>query len=125
MKTTEMLKKMDSRKEKIQFIFHRYPRIVSHMIADSLGYFTPHSAAGAVLAAIEDRPFSCEYYSDCARRYGEMYDHDNLRRVTKEILSQSIKFRHHHKGAMSSYKSALMLVNDKHRDERMLLASWF
>jgi len=43
-------------------VLRRYPRIVSHLIAESLGYFLPEAAAGAVLAVLEKRGCACEWY---------------------------------------------------------------
>ncbi|SNS23330.1 hypothetical protein SAMN05446037_1006140 [Anaerovirgula multivorans] len=93
-------------------ILKKYPRIVSHLIAESLGYFTPKSATIAIIKAKENEPYFCELYTDCARRYGEMYDRDNVRRVTREILSQAIKSRHHHTFMMASYKDARLIVDE-------------
>lgn len=40
----------------------RWPRIVAALIAESLGYFTPRSAANAVLSHKLKKGFGCEYY---------------------------------------------------------------
>ena len=40
-------------------ILRRYPRLVSHLICESLGYFTPEGAAGAILAVIQNQSCVC------------------------------------------------------------------
>jgi hypothetical protein len=43
-------------------VAQRWPRILALMITESLGYFTPRSAANALLAHKLKRTFGCEYY---------------------------------------------------------------
>jgi hypothetical protein len=43
-------------------VLKRWPRICAALINESLGYFTPRSAANAVLAHKLGRPYGCEYY---------------------------------------------------------------
>jgi hypothetical protein len=44
----------------------RWPRVVAHLICESLGYFTPEAAAMAVARHLNGQPHHCEYYSHCA-----------------------------------------------------------
>ena len=106
-------------------VMKRYPRITAHLIAESLGYFTPRTAAMAIIKAKNNGPYFCEWYTDCARRYGDMWDAENVKRVTKEILAQAIKLRHVHKGYMSDYKQARKIVDEAIRGNEPTLASWF
>ena len=103
----------------------RYPRIVAHLIAESLGYFTPRSATIAIIKAKNNEPYFCEWYSDCARRYGNMWDKDNICKITKEILNQTIKYRHSHKGCMASYRQAKQIVDKAIEGNEPTFASWF
>jgi hypothetical protein len=96
-----------------QFI-HRYPAVTAHLIADSLGYFTPLAAARAGLDAIHGRENFCEYiYSTFECSAGA-------------CLNAAIKNRHNHKGAMADYKMARKHVDRylEYGDEPMF-ASWF
>lgn len=106
-------------------VMERYPRIIAHLIAESLGYFTPRSAALAIIKAKNNEPYYCEWYCSCAEKYGETYNKKNLTRVTKEILEQAIKYRHGHKGYMASYKQAKQIVDRAIKGFEPTLASWF
>ena len=106
-------------------VIEKYPRIVAHLIAESYGYFTPISAANAIKRAKLNEPCFCEWYCDCARRYGDRYDEDNVRRVTKEILNQTIQNRHYQKGSWADYRSARRIVDRAITGEHPVFASWF
>ena len=106
-------------------VMAKYPRIVAHLIAESLGYFTPRSAAIAIIKAKNNEPYFCEWYTDSARRYGDMWDKENVRKVTKEILKQAIENRHYHTGSMASYKQAKQIVDEAIKGNEPTFASWF
>lgn len=107
-------------------VMAKYPRITAHLIAESLGYFTPKSAAIAIIKAKQNEPFFCEWYTDCARRYGELYDREAVKRVTVEMLPQAIELRHSHRGSMASYKMAKQIVDATIENQmEPMLASWF
>jgi hypothetical protein len=92
----------------------RYPRITSHLISESLGYFTPMSAARAGLDALNGRENWCEYIYTC-------FDRD-----AGACLERAIRNRHYHKGHMAEYKVAKRLVDDFNETGRSpWLASWF
>lgn len=42
-------------------VLRRYPRLVAHLICESLGYLTPKSAANWILADKSHNPFWCEW----------------------------------------------------------------
>lgn len=92
----------------------RYPRTTAHLIAESLGYFTPRAAAIAGLDALHGRENWCEYIYTC------------FNENAKECLRRAIRNRHHHKGYMAEYRLAKRLV-DRYVDmgEQPLFASWF
>ena len=46
----------------------RYPRITAHIIAESLGYATPESAARIGLDGLYERENCCEYIYSCYDR---------------------------------------------------------
>ena len=102
-------------------ILRRYPRLVSHLICESLGYFTPEGAAGAILAVVRNRPCACEWYLHMAGLAGL-----SLEDVGRHTLRRAIHSRHHHRGFMAEYTRARALV---HRlvttGDSPLLASWF
>ena len=108
-------------------IMKRYPRLTSHLICESLGYFTPKAAANAIWHYKNNRAFFCEWYSHQASCMGKgLFDEEAVREVGREVISRSFKFRHSHKGYMSDYRHARHLVNraiedDVHPD----FASWF
>jgi hypothetical protein len=102
-------------------ILKRYPRLVSHLICESLGYFTPEGAAGAILAVVQNRACACEWYLHMAGVGGR-----SLEDVGRDTLRDAIRSRHHHRGFMAEYAHARALV---HRlvttGDSPLLASWF
>lgn len=54
-----------------------------------------------------------------------MWDTENVRKVTVEILKQAIKYRHNHKGIMSNYKIAKQIVDKANEGIEPTFASWF
>lgn len=102
-------------------VLQRYPRLVSHMICDSLGYFTPGAAANALKSYIEGEECWCEWYmhmSGVGNR--SMID------VGKKVVSDSFRFRHNHIGCMAEYRQARALVEQvRQGGQGPLFASWF
>ena len=95
-------------------ILRRYPRVVAHVIAESLGYATPGLAAQIVSDAHEGRRNWCEWIACC-------HGGDPRRAVRN-----AIRYRHYHHGYMASYRQALALVRGAAETGREpLLASWF
>ena len=115
--------------ENTKDILKRYPRITAHLIAESLGYFSPSSAALAIYRYKQKEPMYCELYSSLIiGRHGEekMYDWELLKETTESYLKFAIKNRHNHYSSMASYKTALALVCKDLKDERSnRFASWF
>ena len=110
----------------------KYPRLVAHMICQSLGYFTPKSAANAVSHYKANEPFACEWYSFMTdRRVGEgngshFYDHEGLLTTGRNVVSTAFHSRHSHKGYMAEYRKAIQLVRLSISDEyNPTFASWF
>jgi len=102
-------------------VLRRYPRIVSHLIAESLGYFLPEAAAGAVLAVLEKRGCACEWYCHMSGVSGR-----SLEEIGLDTLRSAIRHRRHHRGFMAEYKQARMLVHRLVTTGRSpLFASWF
>ncbi len=107
-------------------VMKKYPRITAHLIAESLGYFTPRSAAIAIIKAKNGEPFFCEWYSSIVMGRGvSSWDRDETTKVTREVLDWSISNRHRHKGYMASYKQALAIVKEAIKGNNPTLASWF
>ena len=94
----------------------RYPGLTAHLICESLGYFTPLSAAGAILAHIQGRSNACEWYLSMAapRRPASIFDEDSptrsLTEIGRDTLARAFGRRHHHRGYMASYRQARLLV---------------
>jgi hypothetical protein len=74
----------------------RYPRITAHLIAESLGYFTPRAAGAAGLDAIHERKNWYEYIHTC-------FNGD-----ARACLERAIKNRHGHKGYMKKGRLAAL-----------------
>ena len=92
----------------------RYPRLVSHIICESLGYATPSRAASILKDAHERRENWCEWLDAC-------YNHDALR-----CVRDSIRGRHRHHGYMADYDYAIALVRRAIASgKEPELTSWF
>ena len=95
-------------------VMRRYPRITAHIIAESLGYATPSTAALILRDAKDRKENWCEWIYSC-------YNKDALAAVRGAIRN-----RHRHKGYMSEYQLAKALVDRALKDgAEPLLASWF
>lgn len=110
-----------------QEVLQRYPILVSHMICCSLGYFTPSSAANALLCYIQGEPMFCEWYSHMAGgMHPPSFDHEKLKEVGRRVLEDSVQYRRNHTGYMASYQRARALVEYvRSGREGPVLASWF
>jgi hypothetical protein len=92
----------------------RYPRITAHIIAESLGYATPSTAARIGLDGLLGRENWCEYVYSC-------FD-----RNARACLQKAIKSRHYHSGYMAEYKVAKRLVDHYlETGKEPTFASWF
>lgn len=86
-------------------ILRRCPRLVAHLICESLGYFSPEGAANAIAAASAGRPFACDWYlhmADAGRR--------SLIEIGRDTLRDAIRHRHAHRTFMAEYGRAIALV---------------
>jgi hypothetical protein len=107
----------------------RWPRLVAHMICESLGYFTPMCAANAVAFDRQGEPYSCEWYAHMCqwRQVGESYD-QGIRRIGREVVRSAFTNRRNHNGYMASYQQAKATVQAEINHEGAtsgMLASWF
>ncbi len=100
--------------DNVQEFMRRYPRIVAHIIAESLGYATPSKAALILKDARDRKENWCEWIYSC-------YDRNPLKAV-----QAAIRNRHCHKGFMAEYKVARALVDRALKDgNEPMFASWF
>lgn len=106
----------------------RYPRIIAHMICESLGYFTVLSAANALLAYIEKKPYYCEWYDHMAGFQKTGTYNERMQHITQRTVKDAIRNRKGHHGYMAEYKNAIMLIKAELEREGVtsqMLASWF
>ncbi len=102
-------------------VLHRFPRLVAHLICESLGYFTPEGAAGAILDVKQHRPTWCEWYVHMASVGKRPVEDVGLR-----TLERAIRGRHMHRGFMAEYRQARLLVERvRQTGDWPLFASWF
>jgi len=102
-------------------VLRRWPLVTAHLIAESLGYFTPRDAASAILAYKYGRPFYCEWYFHI-QQYSPGA---TLEDIGESIIENSIRRRHFHKGFMNNYYLAKAIVNESIKGHEPILASWF
>ncbi|MBK8099828.1 MAG: hypothetical protein IPK26_22210 [Planctomycetes bacterium] len=92
----------------------RYPRAVSHIICESLGYATPQLAAMILRDAKAGRENWCEWLDACYRR------------DARRALRDAIRHRHNHCGYMADFRQAYAIVRRAIDDgQHPLFASWF
>lgn len=112
-------------------VLKKYPRIVAHLICESLGYYCVLSAAGVLLAYIEGEPYYCEWHSHMAGFRKDLKDkpyEDVIRQITRDVVRWAIQRRVSHKGYMAEYQHAITLVRHELKSEgatQGMLASWF
>lgn len=108
-------------------ILRRYPRLISHMICESLGYFTPRSAANALIAHMENSTCFCEWYSHMTNLRGNGYfDKDTNRQIVHDVVGWAFANRHRHSGYMANYQKALAIVERQNESgQSPAFASWF
>ena len=110
-------------------VLQKYPRLISHMICESLGYFSPLCAANALAHHISGKPFFCEWYSHiCSCRSKGNFDHAEVLKVGADVVQSAVEQRNRHKGFMSDYQQALTLVMAERQQRGCtegMLASWF
>ncbi len=100
-------------------VLRRYPRLVAHLICESLGYFSPDAAANAIAHAKRAEPFACEWYLHMAGADRSLVE------IARRVLERAIRGRHRHRGYMAEYRHALALVRQRVRTgDGPLLASW-
>ncbi len=92
----------------------RYPRICAHVIAESLGYATPLTAAAILRDAKEGKTNYCEWIDSCYRGN------------PRTAVERAIRYRSRHEGYMASYELALAIVRRQvESGEGPGFASWF
>jgi len=116
----------------IEAVLRCHRRIVAHLVAESLGYFTPRGAANAILHYLRRKPFACEWYSWIGfKKFGRWPDDEELIEIGASVLNRAIRNRAYHRGYMASYARARALVEaelkaaEEGRGPVCVLASWF
>ncbi len=106
----------------------RYPRLICHLICESLGYFTPRSAANAIILHRAGKPFFCEWYSHLAQfRPGSsgLFDEDAVLQVGRDALRDAFARRRQHRGYMADYRAARAVMAAELQGKGPQFASWF
>ena len=104
-------------------ILQKYPRLVAHLICESLGYFSVLSAAGAVEAYLRGEPCYCEWYMHMSGAGKK-----DILAVGRDTLALAIRRRKWHKGYMAEYQRAIAQVKAELEREGVtsnMLAAWF
>lgn len=107
-------------------VLRRWPRLVAHMICESLGYFTPKKAALAIICYKRNEPYFCEWYSAMANARGaDFFDDDTVREIGRDVIKRAFERRHMHKGFMADYEHARAVVQAELAGNGPVFASWF
>ena len=110
----------------------RTPRLVAHLMSESLGYFSPTAAALALSYHRAGLPDFCEMYSAYAGddREHPSFDPDKLIAVNRKTIALAFMNRRRHQGFMvqphrgSAYGMVLASVESDGRNEPAL-GGWF
>jgi hypothetical protein len=86
----------------------RWPRIAAHLIAESIGYFSPEGSANALLLFKRDQDNYCEWFLHMA-----YLGRKPIRQVAVETIRRAIRGRSFHRGYMASYKLALKIIRER------------
>lgn len=113
-------------------VLDRFPRLVAHMICESLGYFTPLAAANAIVHHHEGQPFWCEWYMHMAgqgfaktgRRPTEGEVDAALLEIGRDVIRSAFRLRRTHRGFMAEYYQARVIVERARSGAHPVLASW-
>lgn len=126
----------------------RWPRVLAAMIVESGGYFTPESAANAVIRYKSGDSFGCEYYCMLAgfERSGWPHNHKEYRAKLRTAqrrqmiaATQCVCFRYEHRFGRHAHSGSRSVGNPGTRElalelvkrlaetgsSRVLMASWF
>jgi hypothetical protein len=99
----------------------RWPRLTAHLIAESLGYFTPEGAASALPLFKRDQENWCEWFLHMAA-----LKRKPILQVAAETIRRAICQRRYHRGYMGSYEFALKIVRQRIATGRgPMFTSWF
>ncbi len=100
-------------------ILEHYPSLTPHLVCESLGYFTPKSAALAIQARQQGRGCACEWYIHMSGRGRTLLE------VGADTLDRAFQNRRHHRGYMAHYPHARELVEmeSQHANPTMM-SSW-
>jgi hypothetical protein len=110
----------------IQTIIERYPRLVAHMVSESMGYFTPREAADALIQYKSCAPYCCGWYVSIALHGKECSKEHTLQailEVGRDVVSYAVRNRHGHQDCLPEYKQAQRLVAAELKGKRPLFAS--
>jgi hypothetical protein len=95
-------------------LMRRCPRLVAHVIAESLGYASPTLAARIVANGAAGRENWCEWILAC-------YGGD-----ARKAVQSAIRNRRSHRGYMAEFGRALALVrHSAENGDPTVFASWF
>jgi hypothetical protein len=115
-----------------QDVLQHLPCLTAHLIAESLGYFTPETAANAITHVTKGEAFCCEWFYDWAsKRFAKgntkCPDLDStIKEVGELAIQNAVHRRRHHRGPMAEFKRALALVlHVRQGGHGPLFASWF
>ena len=81
-------------------VLQRLPCLVAHLIAESLGYFTPEAAANAIAYYTRGEAFFCEWYHDWASkrcRNTKADLRDTVLEVGELAIRNAVSRRSHHR----------------------------
>ena len=101
-------------------VIRRWPHVVAALIAQSNGYFTPRSAANAIISFKLNLPFFCEWYTFTGT--GVSYDEEYVKKRGADTLRSAIRNRHWNKRDLKRALAVVRKYNEANKSP--LFASW-
>lgn len=102
----------------------RYRRLVSCMLEESLGYFTPKAAVMAIEAHKKGEYWGCEWYGHIDYCRGNTWDDnykERIKEINRDVIRDAFKGRKHYR----KNEGARLIVDVNIGNHDSVLASWF
>lgn len=120
-----VMKKSDITRMGWKQVLAKYPRLISCMIDESMGYFTPHAAVNAIVAHKAGEYWGCELYShiDSCQNPGKMWDDgfdERIKKINHDYISEAFSRRKYYRSEQARYVVQLNL-----NGKESVGAAWF
>ncbi len=89
-------------------VLRRWPRLISHLVAETFSRFTVQDAARAIIAYRENKPFYCELYL-CMQKHSPGATFQD---ISEYMIERAFKMRRYHDVVLNNYLRARELLEE-------------